>query len=438
MKRLIVFLFALISVSAFAQSCTPGNGVSCTANLNLYLLPQGYVNWNAITNLNWANVDAAATNWAKINAVNTFTAAQTMPGLNITGAPSGSYAKADGTGYGTPGVGSYLPLAGGTLTGPLANANGTLIPSTVLGYQGPAAGYIQGAPVLSAGCLQYTGSAVVWAACNSGASLLPTANMWTLQQTFNQGILLSNNAPIQANNSSGTPGNLAYVDVSNNYYFGDIENNLAGTGYWYHAGSASLAFTAGAVTFIRPPVFGSFIVNGSQSITGVQGSSSTNLMLANSGTFTPGDCLNVAADGSAQDFGAACGSGSGGVVTALTTSGSSGAATLSAGTLNIPVYTGGGVADINLTVPALTIAGNGSFPQYPAAASTVSFPGLTTAMVPLCGFSGDPVITNGWGQVGGAIIRAWASASSTMSYRIINQTNVSITTNSTGLRCSAQ
>jgi hypothetical protein len=273
---------------------------------------------------------------------------------------------------------------------------------------------------------------------NSGVSLLPTANTWTLQQTFNQGILLSNNAPIQANNSSGIPGTLAYVDVSNNYYFGDIGSNLVGTGYWYHAGSPSLTFTAGAVTFNRPPVFASFILNGSQSVTGVQGSSSTNLMLANSGTFTPGDCLKVATDGSAQDFGAACGSGSGGVVTALTTTGSSGAATLGGGILNIPVYTGGGVADINLTVSALTIAGNGSYPQYPAAASTVSFPGLTTAMVPLCGFSGDPVITNGWGQVGGAIIRAWASAPDNMSYRIINQTNVSLTTNTTGLRCSAQ
>jgi hypothetical protein len=54
-----------------------------------------------------------------------------------------------------------------TFSGSLANANGTLIPSTALGYQGPAAGYVQLSVNGTTGTI--TGTALT-ATCNSGTA----------------------------------------------------------------------------------------------------------------------------------------------------------------------------------------------------------------------------------------------------------------------------
>lgn len=267
----------------------------------------------------------------------------------------------------------------------------------------------------------------------TGLAGAPNLNVGALTA---QSVQIANNGPLIMQNSSGGLGRIAYVDVSNNYYFGDVSNLYSGNGFWMHQGSAALTFSASAITFNTPPVFGSYILNGSQSLSGVQGSTATKVLTA-SGTYTPGDCLNIAADGSAKDAGSGCGGG-GGAVTSLTTTGSSGAATLAAGVLNVPVYTVSGVADINISIPSLTIGANTASPAYPASASTIAMPGATTSMVVVCGFSGDPVITAGWGQNGGLKISPWISSNGTVSYRIFNQTGATITSNATAVRCMAQ
>jgi hypothetical protein len=312
-----------------------------------------------------------------------------------------------------------LPSTGGTI-------NGSLMISTLT----PGTGVV--CPNGAGGALVNDGS------CITSGSLLTLANTWTQQNTYNQGILLSNNAPMQANNSAGSAGNLSYVDVSNNYYFGDISNNFSGSGYWYHAGSPSLTFTSSAVTFNRPPVFGSFILNGSQSVTGVTGTSAS--LATVSGSLTPGHCVSVASNSSIQDSGVVgcSGSGGGGVTQIVAGTGISLSPSGGTGVVTVTSTATSGVPDVDITIPSLTIAANSSFPQYPAAASTVSMPGSTTSMVILCGFSGDPVITPGWGQVGGLKISPWVSANGTVSYRIYNQTGASITSGSTAMRCMAQ
>jgi hypothetical protein len=76
-------------------------------------------------------------------------------------------------------VAQISPTGEITANGGFATTNGTVIPSTALGYQGPAAGYVQIAPTASgAGCLYQDGSGTYsWAGCsgtvNSGTQWSP-------------------------------------------------------------------------------------------------------------------------------------------------------------------------------------------------------------------------------------------------------------------------
>ena len=103
MKRfLLISLLLACGIVSHGQACVPGNGLTCTPNLNLYLPPLNYYNWNIALNANFNLLDTASANWVKLNALNTYTMNQTMPGLVITGCAAGTYVKADGTGCGTP------------------------------------------------------------------------------------------------------------------------------------------------------------------------------------------------------------------------------------------------------------------------------------------------------------------------------------------------
>jgi len=84
-KRLLVVCLFLFVSYAFAQSCVPGNGVTCTANLNLWIPPLNYQNWYIPLNSNFNTIDSAAANWVKLTTPNTFTGSpQTSPIFNAT------------------------------------------------------------------------------------------------------------------------------------------------------------------------------------------------------------------------------------------------------------------------------------------------------------------------------------------------------------------
>lgn len=75
MKRLAALIVLLMfPVLLRAQSCTPGGGVTCTPNLNLWLLPHGYLNWDVPWNDNANIVDTLPTLMVLLNP----TASQTV------------------------------------------------------------------------------------------------------------------------------------------------------------------------------------------------------------------------------------------------------------------------------------------------------------------------------------------------------------------------
>lgn len=57
LKYLAVIAAILFGGMAYGQSCTPSGGVTCSANLNLWILPANYLNWNTPTNTNWTTID---------------------------------------------------------------------------------------------------------------------------------------------------------------------------------------------------------------------------------------------------------------------------------------------------------------------------------------------------------------------------------------------
>ncbi len=61
--KFAIWILLLLSLPALAQTCAPINGVQCTANLNLWLPPLNYLNWNVPTNANWNTIDSNSLNW---------------------------------------------------------------------------------------------------------------------------------------------------------------------------------------------------------------------------------------------------------------------------------------------------------------------------------------------------------------------------------------
>ncbi len=80
MKKIFALLVLSISCSALAQTCVPGNGVTCSPNLNMWLLPYAYPAWNVPVNANTTILDTSFGNTLKLNV----TSPQTMAGPLIT------------------------------------------------------------------------------------------------------------------------------------------------------------------------------------------------------------------------------------------------------------------------------------------------------------------------------------------------------------------
>src|ERR1700722_8637011 len=61
LKVIFALLLAMCGISAHAQTCVPGNGVQCTPNLNLWLPPFNYPQWNIPMNANFNTLDTLST-----------------------------------------------------------------------------------------------------------------------------------------------------------------------------------------------------------------------------------------------------------------------------------------------------------------------------------------------------------------------------------------
>ena len=80
MRKIILTVLLLASSGmTLAQTCTPGGGVTCSANLNLWLLPQHYIRWDIPMNANSNILDAFSATTLKLPD----TSPQTMSGQLI-------------------------------------------------------------------------------------------------------------------------------------------------------------------------------------------------------------------------------------------------------------------------------------------------------------------------------------------------------------------
>lgn len=144
----------------------------------------------------------------------------------------------------------------------------------------------------------------------------------------------------------------------------------------------------------------------------------------------------------------------GNFITSLTTTGSSGPATVASGVLNIPVYAGGGgavasvfgrtgavaatsgdyslslisgvpgfisVASITVTLPTSSVPANTC-----TSPATVTMTGVTTSNSFVPTFATDPSAVNGWGAVGGLVFTSWPTTN-TLNWEVCNQTASPIT-----------
>jgi hypothetical protein len=171
---------------------------------------------------------------------------------------------------------------------------------------------------------------------------------------------LGNNTAFQSYNSSGSAGTVLTATAANELRFGDVSNKFATESYWY-AGNTFETVNGQGVTFTLPVQLASLSLNGSVNLTGAQGNGTSVQTYSTGAAVAP---LCAAADGSATTTGCTNGS-----VISLTTTGTSGPATLNNGVLNIPQYTGGSGGSVNYTTPTLNFM------------PLVSATGVTTTLV---------------------------------------------------------
>lgn len=96
-------------------------------------------------------------------------------------------------------------------------------------------------------------------------------------------------------------------------------------------------------------------------------------------------------------------------------------------------------ADVNVTVPSITIPANTCYgAASTTTATTFTMTGVTTAMKITPGDTGDPSALNGYGATGGLVPHVWPSASNQGSYKICNTTSGSITSGAITLVMGAQ
>ncbi len=81
-RKTLLLLALLIAPAAFAQTCVPINGITCSPNLNLNLAPFNYKLWNVPTNANWLAIDTLSLDLPRLDTANTFTFPITAPSFN--------------------------------------------------------------------------------------------------------------------------------------------------------------------------------------------------------------------------------------------------------------------------------------------------------------------------------------------------------------------
>lgn len=174
MKKIIMALFFAAASVAAQTGCTTGSGVTCSTNLNLWLLPQHYQNWGVPWNANATAIDAFSLTVPLFNPTATQTIAQ----------PSGTYFNVNNLFvYGTPAV-IRFGLTTGTQDGSLSRTG-----AGTFSLDSSAAG--NGLGILTLGGIKVGGSGgtVGQGLCSDGTTYSAACNFITassLPTLYNQ------------------------------------------------------------------------------------------------------------------------------------------------------------------------------------------------------------------------------------------------------------
>jgi hypothetical protein len=129
MKKLGILFLLFFGTIGWSQTCTPGGGVTCTPNYNLWLPPVSYPNWNVPLNANFGSID---TDLASVSAAAAAAQATANLALPANGATS--------TGSGTSNVVTFPgTVASGTATATVFNSSTVFNAATGFQIGGTAA-----------------------------------------------------------------------------------------------------------------------------------------------------------------------------------------------------------------------------------------------------------------------------------------------------------
>jgi hypothetical protein len=256
-----------------------------------------------------------------------------------------------------------------------------------------------------------------------GNALLGSANFWLLLNTFDLGIAIPNSYSVQMANSAGTYSNLLGTDSSNDYWVGDQGNAFTGHFRFYFAGQDEMELTASGLNLLSG--YGLYL-NGIAAIpTGTLGAHGTGYVQFSDGTGTTGDYAVFNSAGGLTNGGVPAG------LITLSTTGTSGAATLTGGALNIPVYATTAPIKCNVTIPVTTVNANTCNPAYGTTPTQISScSGFTSAAAVQIANQGDYSNIVGWSPILTPITPVqYADATpNIIDYRLCNNSSANITT----------
>lgn len=323
---ILASVFSLASLFSHAQACVPTAGVSCTPNIGLYIPDFHYPDWNIPLNYNWLILDNLAKNGGLLPAnplpiIHGGTGCTTIACVLATlgAAPAFTLTTNNTSGAATY-TGNVLNIpqysgGGGGFTA-AGDLSGNSTSQTVVGIQGHAL-----AAPSTAAYIHWSGS--VWEYLNpSGAGTVTTSG-----------------SPVSPNVSCFSAATTIGPCTSAN-----IQTAIGGS--VYDTSGAASGLLSSANTWTAANTFS----NATFKLSGLAG-------LPSSGNY----CLHVSSTGAVGAATFDCGSGGSSFITSLTTLGSSGAATVLSGVLNIPQYTSGSSSYPGVTADGsngLIITGN--------------------------------------------------------------------------------
>ena len=303
---ILTSVFSLASLFSHAQACTPTTRVTCTPNIGLYIPNFHYQNWNVPLNYNWLILDNLAKNGGLLPA-------NPLPIVN--GGSGCTTASCALTNFGAAHVFTLTTIGSSgaaTYTGNILN-----IPQ----YSGGGGGFTA-AGDLSGNSSSQTVVGIqghVIAAPSTASYLHWSGSAWEYLNPSGAGTVTTSGSPASPNVSCFSAATTIGPCTSANI------QTAIGASVYDTSGAAS-GLLSSANTWTAANTFS----NATFKLSGLTG-------LPSSGNY----CLHVSSTGAVGVATFDCGSGGSSFITSLTTLGSSGAATVLSGVLNIPQYTSG-------------------------------------------------------------------------------------------------